>query len=82
MNSRLRALSAVRRAYLRLEKMACFREMETIYIFKTQHRIVTTLTENILLKIKIIFIEKNGNAIKFIRKHVLTRIRVYENNQI
>ena len=59
-NIQLRTLSAARRAYLRIEKMAYFREVEMNYIFKTQHRIVTTLTENILLKIRIIFIEETG----------------------
>ena len=43
-----------------IEKMAYFREVEMNYIFKTQHRIVTMLTENILLKIRIIFIEEMG----------------------
>ena len=57
-NIQLYALSAVRRAYLRLEKMVYFLEVEMNYIFKMQHRIVITLTENILLKIRIIFIEK------------------------
>ena len=59
-NIRLRALSAVMRAYLRLEKMAYFREVEMNYIFKTQHRMIVALAGNILLKIIIIFIEKTG----------------------
>ena len=58
MNNRLRALSAVIRTCLRLEKMAHFREVVMNYIFKMQHSMVMTLAENIPLKIRIIFIEK------------------------
>ena len=56
-NIRLRALSAVSL----FRKMACVGEVEINCIFETQHRIVTTFAENILLKIRIIFIEKTWN---------------------
>ena len=56
------------------KKLACFHEVEMNCIFETQHRIVMTLAENnILLKIRIIFIEK-GNSIKFTQKNVLTHM--------
>ena len=59
-NIRLRALSAVMRTYLRLEKMAYFREVKMNYIFKTQYHMVVALAESVLLKIMIIFIDKTG----------------------
>ena len=59
----------VRRAYLRLEKMAYFREVEMNYIYKTPHRMVTTLA-NILLKIRIIFIEKTGIRLNLHKKNM------------
>ena len=59
-NVRLCALSAVIHAYLCLEKMVYFRELKMNHIFKTQHHMAMILTENILLKIRIIFIQKMG----------------------
>ena len=69
-NIQLCTLSAARHEYLRLEKWRISARSKMNYIFKTQHCIVTMITENILLKLGIIYIEKSGNSIKFTRKHV------------
>ena len=50
------------------------------YIFEMKLCMVM-ITENILLKFKIIPMEKNGNSITFTQKYGLIYIRVYENNK-